>query len=120
MIEFLPETEGNAVAIKASGELTHEDYRDTLIPGLESRIARQGRVNVFVEFDEDFEGWNLQSAWDDASFGLSHRSDFNNFAVVGGPAWVRWCLKLSAFLINGEVRFFDPVQREDAVAWING
>lgn len=120
MIEFMPDTQDNAVAFKVSGKLAHEDYRDVLIPGLEEQILHHGNLNVLALFEENFDGWDLEAAWDDASFGLTHRSDFNNIAMVGGPAWVRWGVKLCAFLIKGDVRFFDSGQRADALAWING
>jgi hypothetical protein len=30
-----------------------------------------------------------------------HQADFDKLAVVGGPAWVDWCIKLGGFLMKG-------------------
>jgi hypothetical protein len=115
MIEFMSESSGNVVGIRATGKLTDADYKQTLIPRIESLFGEHGKVSVLFYMDESFEGWDLDAAWDDASYGLRHRADFEKLAVVGGPAWVDWCIKLGGFLMKGEIRIF-PVDRLDR-AW---
>lgn len=120
MIEFMPESTGNMLGIKATGKLTDADYKKILIPKLEEVFAKEGKLNILCHMDKGFEGWDLEAAWDDASFGLRHRSDFERMALVGGPAWVEWCAKLSGFLMKGEIRTFPKERMEEAWAWIKG
>ena len=68
--------------------------------------------------DETFDGWDLAAAWDDAAMGLKHRADFEKIAVVGGPGWVEWCIRLSAFLMKGEIRTFPIDGLDEAWAWV--
>ena len=51
-------------------------------------------------------------------FGLAHRHDFERIAVVGGPSWLDWGVKLSALMMSGELRSFSPRALESAVAWV--
>jgi stage II sporulation SpoAA-like protein len=68
--------------------------------------------------DERFAGWDLSSAWDDAAFGLKNRADFEKIAVVGGPNWVAWCIRFTAFLIAGEFRTYPADGLQDAWEWV--
>ena len=118
MIEIMPESSGNIFGVKASGKLTHSDYRQILIPRLESLFEQHGKLNVLFLMDADFDGWELDAAWDDASYGLRHNADFGKLAIVGGPAWVEWCIKLAGFLMKGEIRVFSSQQVAEAWDWI--
>ena len=120
MIEFLPESAGNVIGVKATGKLTDDDYKQTLIPRLKTLFREHGRLNVLFYMDESFDGWDLHAAWDDASLGLGHRADFDRLAVVGGPAWVEWCIRLIGFLMKGEMRIFSDGEFEAAWRWVKG
>jgi len=118
MIEIMPESSDNVLGVKASGKLTHNEYQQILIPRLEKLFRQYGKLNVLFLMDPEFEGWELDAAWDDASYGLRHRADFGKLAVVGGSAWVEWCIKLAGFLMKGEIRVFSSQQIEEAWDWI--
>lgn len=117
MIEIMPESSGNVVGVRASGKLTDAEYKQVLIPKLEALFDQYGKLDVLFYMDEAFVGWDLEAAWDDASYGLRHRADFGKLAAVGGPAWVEWCIKLSGFLMIGEIRIFPADQLDRAWAW---
>lgn len=118
MIEILPESRGNILGFRATGTLSDRDYKEIVIPKLESLFAAHGKLNVLFFMDEDFEGWDMKGAWDDASYGMKHRADFEKLALVGGPEWVHWCFKLAGFLMKGEIRIFPVDELEKAWAWI--
>lgn len=118
MIEFLNESSGNTIGIRATGKLTKADYETVLIPRLTKLFKEHGKLNLVFLMDEGFEGWDLEAAWDDASYGLMHQADFGKLAVVGGPAWVAWSVKLSAILMKGEIRVFDAGHGDEAWQWV--
>jgi hypothetical protein len=118
MFEFMPDSSGKAVGVRAVGRLTDADYKQTLIPKLEDLFKQYGELNVLFYLGPDFEGWDLEAAWDDASYGLKHRADFGKLALVGGPAWAQWTIKLSAFLMKGEIKIFPADQLAEAWAWV--
>lgn len=120
MIEFMTESSGNVLGVKANGRLTDADYKNILIPKLESLFQQHGKLKVLFLMDEGFEGWDLEAAWDDTSYGLKHRADFDRLAVVGGPAWVEWCVKLGGFLMKGDIRVFPAKNLADAWQWVKG
>ncbi len=90
-----------------------------LIPRLEAIIREYGKVRLLLDMGEEFQGWEGAALWDDARFGLAHRNNFEKMAVIGGPGWVKWGLKLGAMVVSGEIRSFSSNEREEALRrWI--
>ncbi len=119
MIKVMPESKGNVLILEAEGKLTDRDYKDVLIPRLESIIGEHGKARLLLDRGDEFHGWDAAALWDDAHFGIAHRKDFEKMGVIGGPKWVEWGLKLAALAISGEIRSFPSSEREEALRWIN-
>ncbi len=117
MIEVF-EQEGNIICLQAKDKLTHDDYQKVLIPRLEQVIKEHGKARVLLAMGENFHGWEPAAMWDDAKFGITHRTDFEKCAVVGGPKWVEWATKVGTLIIPCEVKTFSSSQLADAQHWI--
>lgn len=118
MIHVLSESQGQVLGIKATGKLTDQDYKEVLIPKLERVIREHGKARLLCDLGEEFHGWELHAMWDDAKFGFLHRNDFEKVAVLGGPKWIDWAVKISKLLISAEVKTFTPDQWQDAWTWV--
>ena len=118
MIEILSESEGNTLAVKATEMLTSEDYETIFIPQLTQLIDRFGKIRVVLYLDENFTGWELGAAWDDAVFGLRHRHDFEKVAVVSDQKWVAWASKIGSYFMDGQVATYTHAEFQDAVLWV--
>ena len=119
MIEILPESEGRILAIRASEKLTDEDYKEVFIPRMDQLITEFGRIRVLITMAENFKGWEATAMWDDASFGMKHKEQFEKIAVVGAPKWVEWGIKLGGHLMPGAVKTFPASQLQAARDWLN-
>ena len=117
MIEIMSETEGNILVVKATEKLTAKDYEEVFIPKINQLIQEYRKVRVVVFLAENFFGWDIGAAWDDAKFGIQHRKDFEKMAVVGGSKWVKWATKISSHFMEGQVAVYDILDFQSAVAW---
>lgn len=117
MIAIMPESTKQMLAIRASGTLTENDYHEEWLPALEKIINEYEVANVVFFMDENFVGWDMKGMWEDAKFGYKHRNDFARLAIVGGPNWVRWGVRLSENMLDCEVKTYEPGQLKEAVAW---
>jgi SpoIIAA-like len=118
MIHISDQSEGNVLILEAESKLTDQDYKEVLIPRLESIISEHGKARVLIDLGDEFKGWEPKAAWDDARFGLAHRKDFEKMAVICDRRWVDWALKIGALFIEGEIKNFSPSQRAEAIGWI--
>ena len=119
MIKVLPESKSNILVLSAMGKLTDKDYKDVLIPRIESIIREHGKARLLLDMGDEFHGWDAAALWDDAHFGLTHRNDFEKMGVIGGQKWVEWGLRIAALAISGEIRSFPSIERAEALRWIN-
>ncbi len=114
IIEGLPQ---DVLAIEASGKVTHDDYRNTLIPKAETMIAR-GPIKMLYVIGKDFAGFEFEALWDDGAFGLSHWHDFSHIAVVTDHAWMRAMVSMFKPFFHGNVRLFGLAELPAAKNWI--
>ena len=117
-IEILPESERNVLGVRAREKLTAEDYEQAWIPRLVKLIEEYGRVRVLLFMGDDFGGWEIGAAWDDAKFGVQYGGKCEKIAVVGGPKWVEWGSNLVGQFLKGEVRTFGSEELPAAWKWI--
>jgi len=120
MIEFMDESTGKFVGIRASGKLTDADYKNVLIPRLERLFEAHGKLDVLFLLDDTFDGMELAAMLDDASFGMKHLAEYEKLAVVGGPEWIHRGIRAFRFLFKGEVRTYRGDQLEKAWEWVAG
>ncbi len=119
MLEFIDGLPPDVMAIEASGKVTHEDYRDTLIPKAEAMMDK-GPVRMLYVIGEDFTGFELEALWDDSAFGLGHWHDFSRIAVVTDHAWRSAMVNMFKPFFHGEARLFRLAQLPAAKDWITG
>ncbi len=119
MIENLSESHGNILGLRASGKLTDGDYKEILVPRIEAVAQEYGKVRFLFYLDESFKGWEPRAMWDDFEFAFSKfTGSFEKMALVGGPIWVEWGMKLGKYLIPAEVKTFPGDQLQEAWDWI--
>lgn len=118
MITIMQETEGRTLVVKATENLTRIDYEEVFIPQLNQLIDKFGKIRVVFYLAENFTGWELGAAWDDAVFGIQHRHDFEKVAVVSDKKWVEWATKIGSYFMDGQVATYTPARFKEAVAWV--
>ncbi|PRX33779.1 SpoIIAA-like [Meinhardsimonia xiamenensis] len=116
--EVLEGFPADVVAVAAHGVIDSDDYENTLMPLVDERIEKEGKVHLYFECGEDFEGFTAGAAWDDAKMGLKHLGEFARVAVVTDKEWLRLAAKFFAPLIGAELRVYHLAERDKAKAWL--
>jgi hypothetical protein len=117
-LQFHETPDAHLLRVEMTGKLTRRDY-DTAVPVMDRFLKAHRPARLLVEM-RDFHGWTPGAAWDDLRFGLRHYSDVRRMAVVGDKRWERWCATLCRPFTAGEVRAFEPAQRDEAERWVAG
>jgi len=115
-IEITPKEGVLEVELIAKGKLTHEDYM-VMIPMIEQAMKSIPNVKVNMLLNAlDFQGWELEAAWDDFKFGMEYKDTFLKIAIVGREKWQEYIAKMGDWFMHGEVKFF--YELDDAKEWI--
>ena len=121
MVELLEGMPPGTLGFRLSGKIGREEYFQVLDP-VREKLERGEKVSFLVETAEDFEGLDLGALWEDmkaaGSVGLKHRSAWERLAVVTDKDWIRHGIAAFSWVIPGEIRVFEPVQLDEAKAWI--
>ena len=104
------------VELIVRGKLTHHDY-EVMVPMIEQALNARtdAKVNMLLNAVE-FEGWELEAAWDDFKFGMEHKDRLLKIAIVGTKKWQEYMAKMGKWFIDGEVKFFYNL--EEAKKWL--
>ena len=116
-IEF-QEVKGNIVNVRVTGRLSDDDYK-IFVPRMESLIQQWGRLRMLFEMVDDFQGWDLSSAWQEFKFQAKHMKDVKRVAVVGNKKWEQWATAISRMFTGTDVRYFDESAVSEARDWIS-
>ena len=119
MFKFIIGLPPDVMAIEAIGKVTHEDYRDTLIPKAEAMMAK-GPIRMLYLIGKEFTGFELEALWDDGVFGLKHWRDFSHIAVVTDHALIGSIINMFKPFFHGEIRLFRLAELPAAKDWITG
>ena len=118
-IDGLPE---GVLGFRLTGKLSRDEYHELMKPIL-AALERGEKLKLLVELPDDFAGLDLAALWEDmkaaGSVGLKHRSAWQRFALVTDKDWVRHGVSAFGWVSPGELRVFEPGEREQAVAWVS-
>ena len=118
MIEFLPQNDGNLVALRFIGKLGHEDF-EALTPILDEQIEKDGgTIRLLLDLGE-FEGWeDLHAMWEHFVLVKNHHSQVERIAVLGDEDWERRLAELADRFGVAEVGYYTLDRTEAAIVWL--
>jgi len=118
MIEVMTDLPDRVLGVKASGEVTADDYKTVLVPAIEEKLTQHKKARLLYVLGDEFRGYSSGAAWEDAKIGMKHLTSFERVAVVTEVDWIEKMIKAFGFVIPGEVRVFDDDDLEEARRWI--
>ena len=93
-----------------------------MIEPIYAALERGEKLNIYFELADDFHGLDSAALWQDVkaagSVGLKHRSSWQRMALVTDRDWVRYGASAFGWLAPGELRLFEPSERDEARAWL--
>ena len=116
MIELLPETRGNVIAVKMSETITEEDFGKYFAEA--DVIFDRERVEHLVFDWEQLKGWAPHARSVGTWFGMHHRAMVGRVAIIADEKWADDVLRITDIFKAATVRRFAPSERGAAFAWI--
>lgn len=117
MIITIPEMPENIVALKATGEITKEDYENCVLPQISAKLNQFEELNCLILLDTDFSNFTFGAWFQDALLGLKNFSNWNRIAVVTDSLSVQNSISVFSVVMPGEYETFDVENLENAIFW---
>jgi SpoIIAA-like len=121
VIESVSERAPGILGFRASGKVTSAEYREMIEP-IYARLERGEKLNIYFELADDFHGLDWGALVQDmkaaGSVGLKHRSSWQRMALVTDIDWAKYGASAFGWLAPGELRLFEPAERDKARAWL--
>lgn len=109
----------NLLSFTIAGTLTEADYA-AVVPKLEEKVKRWGKVNVYLEVGE-MDAMTLPALWEELKQDVKHFNDFNRAAIVSDDsALLKATALVTTTLTPAEVRHFPTAQKTEALRWALG
>jgi hypothetical protein len=118
MITISDGTAENLVIAVAHGKLTGEDYEKVLVPAIEAKLKTHKKIRLLFQLDRDYSGITAEAAWDDAKFGITHRTVYDAVAAVTDVHWIADAVKLFGVFLRCPVKVFGNDQLAEAMEWV--
>jgi hypothetical protein len=118
MLERMRDLPAAIDGVRATGELTVDDYERIVRPLLEEARRDGRRLRFFYELAPDFTGLTPAAAWEDLRLGLRFLRLFDGVAVASDAVWVRDAARLVGVFMPCPVRAFPISAHADALAWL--
>ena len=119
MIQFLPQNDGQLVAVKFTGRVTHVEI-EGLTPMIDAQIEKEGKIQLLLDL-LDFDGWeDLHAVWDHFILVKNHREYVERIALLGNEDWERRFAELAGRFSIAEVGYYGADEREAALEWLVG
>ncbi|QYJ80125.1 STAS/SEC14 domain-containing protein [Shewanella acanthi] len=107
------------LVIKISGEVTHKDIDDLLIPAIESKLKDHASIRLWYEFTEEFVGLTVGALWDDALLSVFHFGDFSRVVMIANMEKIGTMVNTLAFMLPCPVKVFSANDRDNARSWLD-
>lgn len=118
MIQFLPQNDGNLVAIKLTGTVTHEEF-EALEPMLDEQIDQDGGEIALLLDLLEFEGHeDLHALWEHFTLVRRHHEAVQRIAVLGSEDWEQRFAELAVRLGVADVGYYRGGEELQAIEFL--
>jgi hypothetical protein len=118
MIKVITNMPVGTIGLRASGKVSEADYRDVLVPAINSAME-QGSVRLMYVLEDDAD-YKPGAVWADTKMWFKNLKEWERVAIVSDADWLENAVKAFGWLMPGEVKVFEPDDVRDAKQWLVG
>lgn len=119
MLQFINDLPSHVVGIRATGEVSKDDYDKVLIPRLNELVERQGEINYLLVLETDVSNFSVGAWWEDFMLGLKNFTKWHRIAIVSDQKGVEWVTDALSAVIPGKSKGFPLSELQNAITWVS-
>ena len=118
MLQLLTDVPPHVVGVRAVGQVTKDDYEQTLVPALEKVSKQFGELNFIMVFETDLSNFTYGAWMQDAKISFKHFAKWNKIAIVIDKAMIQKLSYVFNYISPAESKGFSSEELESAKAWV--
>jgi hypothetical protein len=119
MICYLEKLPKNIVGFKAIGEITEEDFTDTVMPKVKALIDQTDTLNYLLVLDTSLNNFTIGAWMKDAMMGIKHLTKWRRAAIVSDVVAIRNFTDFFSYLMPGTFKGFEHKDLQQAIDWVS-
>lgn len=119
MLAVIKNIPSHVFGVKAKGEVTADDLKTVLLPGLQALAATHGEIYYLLVLETPVKNFTAGAWFQDMIAGVRHLTDWKKIAVVTPEKSVQNFTAVFSYLAPGEAKGYEPHELEDAITWLN-
>lgn len=119
MIQLIKDLPHNIVGFKATGDVTENDFKATVVPNVQALIDKTGTLNYLLVLDTSIKNFTAAAWWQDALLGIRHLTKWNRAAIVSDVEAIRTFTDIFSIVIPGEFKGFKHEELQEAIDWVS-
>lgn len=115
VIQNLPD---HLLGVRASGEVSKDDLKNVLLPGLESLSERYKEIYYLLVLETDVQNFTAGAWIQDLIAGVKHFTGWKKMAIVTDQKAVEKFTDIFSYLSPGEAKGFELNELQAAIDWL--
>jgi hypothetical protein len=118
MFQIMTDVPAHVVGVRAVGQVTKDDYEQTLVPALEKVSKQFGELNFIMVFETDLSSFTYGAWMQDAKISFKHFAKWNKIAIVIDKTMIQKLSYVFNYISPAESKGFSLEELETAKAWV--
>ena len=121
MLTVLKDMPAGVSGLRASGEITRDDYDAVILPMLEEARRDGHRLRLLAHYSPAFDGVSAGGAWEGLRIGVHHLRRIERCAVVSDAEGVRlatWVKAVAGSLFSCAIKVFHEAEWQAALSFL--
>ncbi|HWV72806.1 MAG TPA: STAS/SEC14 domain-containing protein [Pseudosphingobacterium sp.] len=119
MLKEITKVPQHVFAVKATDQVTGEDLRNLLIPGLQRLVDKYGEIYYLLVLETKVKNFTAGAWLEDLIAGIKHFKAWTKIAVVTDETNVEKFTDVFNYLAPGNARGFKHEQLNQAISWVS-
>lgn len=119
MLSEIPNLPDYVFGVRATGEVTAEDLKSTLLPGLEALTNKYKEIYYILVLETKVENFTAGAWYQDMVAGLKHLTAWKKMAIVTDQKAVENFTDAFSYVTPGESKGFSLAEIDEAITWVS-
>ncbi|AMP98127.1 hypothetical protein AY601_1203 [Pedobacter cryoconitis] len=119
MLTIIPNLPDHVFGVRASDEVTQDDLKQVLLPGLEALSERYKEIYYLLVLETDVKNFTAGAWIQDLIAGVKHLTQWKKMAIVTDQKSVEKFTDIFSYVSPGEAKGYELSELPQAIDWLS-